>query len=61
MVVVDVLVDVDDLGDDLDGVAAVLLVLLEVDEDCDREEEFDNTPRRLLLLRMPRMLCDSAR
>ena len=29
---VDVLVDVDDLGDDLDGVAAVLLVLLEVDE-----------------------------
>ena len=35
-IAVDVLVD--DLGDDLDGVAAVLLVLLEVDENCDASD-----------------------
>ena len=44
-IAVDVLVD--DLGDDLDGVAAVLLVLLEVDE-----------PRRC---EMPRIFCDLER
>ena len=38
---------VDDLDDDLVGVAAVLLVLLEVDEDCDAS-----------LPRMPRIFRD---